>query len=99
MKSETVSSEQDVIEALRRSFEARGLSFESSPGNEIIPEFLRGYRPDALVRYKDGGGIIFEIKQRRNDQADRQLAQIMQRIAPHKGWEFRAVFINSALLS
>jgi hypothetical protein len=95
MKSETTPSQQDVIEELRRSFESQGLLFYSNPSNEFIPDFLRGYQPDAVVRYKDGGGIIFEIKQRRNDQTDRQLTQIAQRIAPHKEWEFRAVFINA----
>jgi hypothetical protein len=94
MTSKTASPEQDVTEDLRRSFEAQGLTLYSNPGDDIIPDFLRGYRPDAIVRYKDGGGIIFEIKQRRSDQTDRQLAQIAQRVAPHKGWEFRAVFIN-----
>jgi uncharacterized protein YutE (UPF0331/DUF86 family) len=94
MTSETASPEQDVIEDLRRTFEAQGLPFYSNPGEDIIPDFLRGYHPDGIVLYKDGGGIIFEIKNRRSDQADRQLAQIAQRVARHKGWEFRAVFIN-----
>lgn len=97
MTSETQVWEQNVLENLRQTYEVQGLRFYKNPSSEIIPDFLRGYVPDAIAMDDKRGGIIIEVKQRRNRIADRQLAQIAEKIAPHKDWKFRAVFTSPEL--
>jgi uncharacterized protein YutE (UPF0331/DUF86 family) len=94
MTSEARVGEENVLENLRQTYEVQGFKFYRNPSSEIIPAFLRGYVPDAIALDDRGGGIIIEVKQRRSGAVDRQLAQVAQKIAPHKGWEFRAVFTN-----
>jgi uncharacterized protein YutE (UPF0331/DUF86 family) len=96
MTSEAQVWEENVLENLRHAYEVQGLKFYKKPSREIVPAFLRGYEPDAIAVDDKGGGIIIEVKQRRSGVADRQLAQVAQKIAPHKGWQFRAVFTNPA---
>jgi HAMP domain-containing protein len=96
MSSEAQACEQNILETLRRTFEAQGLTFVRNPGDDVIPSFLGGYKPDAIAVNQNGGGIVFEVKQRRSNATDKQLAEIAQKIAPHKNWEFRAVFTGSA---
>jgi uncharacterized protein YutE (UPF0331/DUF86 family) len=97
MTSEAQLWEQNVLDNLRRTYELQGLRFYKNPSREVIPDFLRGYVPDAVAVDDKGGGIIIEVKQRRSRTVDRQLAQIAEKIAPHKDWEFRAVFTGPEL--
>ena len=84
MSSEAQACEQNILETLRRTFEAQGLTFVRNPGDDVIPSFLGGYKPDAIAVNQNGGGIVFEVKQRRSNATDKQLAEIAQKIAPHK---------------
>jgi hypothetical protein len=91
--SDTSIWESNVLRNLRRAAEARGLNFYVNPSREVLPSFLGDYQPDAIAVGPEGGMIV-EVKRRKNQQTDRQLSAIAQRISKEKGWEFRAVYLN-----
>ena len=62
MTSETAAPEQDVIEDLRRTFEAQGLPFYSNPGEDIIPDFLRGTTRMALSSTRMVAGLSLKSR-------------------------------------
>jgi hypothetical protein len=96
MMSEAQLWESNVLRSLQQTSEARGLKFYIHPPREIVPEFLGDFRPDAMAIGPDGG-IIIEVKLRRNAASERQLAAIARRVSDQKGWEFRAIYLNPPL--
>jgi len=93
MMSEARLGESNILKALRQVSEARGLKFYINPPREVVPEFLGDFRPDAIAVGPEGG-IIIEVKLRRNPASERQLAAIAKKISDQKGWEFRAIYLN-----
>jgi uncharacterized protein YutE (UPF0331/DUF86 family) len=93
MMSEAQLGESNILKALRQVSEARGLRFYINPPREVVPEFLGDFRPDAIAVGPEGG-IIIEVKLRRNPASERQLAAIAKKISDQKGWEFRAIYLN-----
>ena len=74
--------------------EKRGLEFLINPARDLVPAFLAGYQPDAIVKRPDGGGIIIEVKRQRTRSSDSYLSDISKRISAQKGWEFRVIYLN-----
>jgi hypothetical protein len=93
MMSEAQLWESNVLRNLQQVSEARGLKFYVNPPREIVPEFLGDFQPDAMALGPDGG-IIIEVKNRRNPASEKQLAAIARRVSGQKGWEFRAIYLN-----
>ena len=97
MTAEAQSSERlqesNVLRSFQLASEARGLKFYIRPSRDNIPDFLGSYRPDAIARGPEGG-IIIEVKHRRSDAADQQLAAISREVSRQKGWEFRVIYLN-----
>lgn len=96
MTSEVRASENNILENLKLANEARGFSFHLNPPPAMVPSFLRGYRPDAIVLRPEGGGIIIEINHQKTGGSETALAQIARRVAAHKGWEFQVIYMNPA---
>ncbi len=96
MISEARFLESNALRNLQKLSEARGLKFYLNPPQEIVPDFLGDYRPDAIALGPEGGMII-EVKARRNRASEKQLAEIASRISGQKGWEFRAIYVNPPL--
>jgi len=84
----------NVLRNLQRSYEARGFKFHINPSHDLVPPFLAGYIPDAIVIGPDGGGVIIEIKRQRTQTTDRPLAELAKKVSEQKGWEFRAIYTN-----
>lgn len=93
MMSEAEFWESDVLKILRQASEARGMKFYVNPPRDVVPEFLGGFRPDAMARGPEGGMIV-EVKLRRSPGSEQQLAEIARRVSGQKGWEFRAIYLN-----
>jgi uncharacterized protein YutE (UPF0331/DUF86 family) len=93
MMSESQLWESNILRNLQHVSEARGLKFYVNPSPEVIPAFLGDYQPDAIAVGPDGG-IIVEMKTRRNPASERQLAAIAKRVSDQKGWEFRVIYLN-----
>lgn len=83
----------NVLRNIKLSAEARGMTFLIDPPRNVIPAFLGDYRPDAIALGPDGG-IVFEVKRGPEAGANRQLAEISERVSREKGWEFRAIYLT-----
>ncbi|TXN43690.1 hypothetical protein [Methylobacterium sp. WL7] len=81
-----------LLGRLQKDAEKRGWKFYIQPSPQVIPEFLKGYRPDALGIGPDGG-VVIEIKARRHDAQGESLAKIANLVEAQKGWEFRVFYV------
>lgn len=79
---------------LQKDAEKRGWKFYIHPQPQVIPEFLKDYRPDALGIGPDGG-VVIEIKAREPKGQRESLAKIANLVESQKGWDFRVFYISS----
>jgi hypothetical protein len=84
-------TESRVLALLRNRYEADGFTFIEHPENSNLPQFMRGYRPDALALGKDKS-IAIEVKLRRDLGGDKNLKAISERFKGQSGWEFQVVY-------
>ena len=87
MATETEKTEIDILCTLRGRYEKRGYTFVAHPTGDLVPEFLRGYRPDALA-ISERDSIVIEVKARRSPDGQKSLAQIAERVARQPNWKF-----------
>lgn len=86
---ESTVRERAVLDLLRDRYESRGDVFFAHPSPILVPPFLNGYRPDALVK-SGGGGVVIEIKQSSSPR-DHRLSEIAERFRDHPEWTFLIV--------
>jgi flagellar capping protein FliD len=91
MVTEAEKNEADILRTLRSRYERRGYTFVAHPTEDLIPEFLRGYRPDALA-ISERESVVIEIKTRRNPNNQKNLAQIAERVAGQPNWKFEIYY-------
>jgi uncharacterized protein YutE (UPF0331/DUF86 family) len=90
--------ERHVLNLLRAQYEALGYAVYQSPSSELLPTFMKGYRPDAIA-LGEGKNVAIEVKlQRRRDVEDR-LRSISERFEGQAEWEFKIVYANEEALS
>lgn len=93
-ESEELAARIDgLMGRLQKDAEKRGWKFYIQPSPQVIPEFLKGYRPDALGVGPDGG-VVIEIKARRHDAQRESLSKVANLVEAQKGWEFRAFYVS-----
>jgi hypothetical protein len=83
----TEKTETEVLQALRGRYERDGYTFIAHPPRDLLPNFLKGYSPDAIA-LSDKGNVIIEVKARRTPSGEKNLAQIAERVASNPGWRF-----------
>ena len=96
MTPEIILRGSGMLKSLQQASEARGLRFQVHPPREIVPEFLGGFQPDAIA-WGPEGGIIIKVKRRGDPASEQPLAEIARRVSGQKGWEFRAIYVNSSI--
>ena len=94
--TETQLRKSSALKTLRQLAEARGLTFYVNPPREIVPEFLGDFQPDAMALGPEGG-IIIEVKLQGSPASEKPLAAIARKVSGQKGWEFRAIYMNSPM--
>lgn len=87
-------NEVEVLRALRSRYERDGYTFVIHPTEDLIPEFLRGYRPDALA-LSDHGSIVIEVKSQRSRDAEKGLSQLAKQIAKHAEWKLDVYYAGN----
>jgi uncharacterized protein YutE (UPF0331/DUF86 family) len=93
-ESEEYRAQIDGLMAqLRKDAEKRGWKFYIEPPLQVIPEFLKGYRPDALGIGSDGG-VVVEVKTRQHKAQKDSLAKIASLVEAQSGWEFRVFYVS-----
>jgi hypothetical protein len=96
METKTEKNEADILRTLRSRYERRGYTFIAHPTTDLIPEFLRGYRPDALA-LSEKGSVVIEIKAGRRSKGSQSLAQIAERVAGQPNWKFEIYYAGDFL--
>jgi hypothetical protein len=86
-----IETERRVLSLLRSRLEADGYSFVEFPESNMLPEFMQGYRPDAIA-LRDDKSIAIEVKLGRDPNAEKNLRSISERFEGHPSWEFRIVY-------
>lgn len=84
-------AELDLLNSLRKQYEAKGFSFEIAPSEQGLPDFLRPYVPDAIAR-KGGQNVAIEILKSRSRSSEFTLQQIRSRFEGHPDWTFAVAY-------
>ncbi|NNM71141.1 hypothetical protein HJG44_01875 [Enterovirga sp. DB1703] len=82
------------MEVLGAKYRERGFQFMVEPPTEFVPDFLQGYRPDALA-LKDGEGVLIELKRQRTGRPDQRIAEVSRRLNGHPNWTLEVVFTEN----
>lgn len=83
-----IETEEAVLEAVLPRLKAEGFDVFRDPPANLLPEFMSGYRPDAIA-IGQGKKIAIEVVGSRASAA--RVAALHERFAPGRGWELRVV--------
>ena len=94
MPTPTANLERDRLLQLAEEYRNKGYEISFHPNPEDLPDFLKNYRPDMIVRRGDEA-VIIEVKSRRSLNSSRQYLQnLAQSVEQHPGWRFELVMTN-----
>jgi uncharacterized protein YutE (UPF0331/DUF86 family) len=88
MTPSTAFRERLVLERLKETYEQKGYEFFSEPTDDLLPPFLRGYRPDAIA-LKPHEGVVIEVKFGNHPGRDRRLESVAALLAEQTGWHLK----------
>jgi REase_AHJR-like len=83
----SVDIEKQALSHLRGQYTAKGYTFTIDPEVASLPEFLDGYRPDAIAQ-KPGENVAIEVKNRPHPAAELSLQEIRRRFDGRDDWKF-----------
>jgi Holliday junction resolvase len=89
MATPTANLERERLLQLAEEYRDKGYEISFHPNPEDLPDFLRNYRPDMIVRRGDEA-VIIEVKSRRslNSSSRQYLQNLAQSVEQHPGWRF-----------
>lgn len=95
MAISTATLERERLLQLAEEYRDKGYEISFHPNPEDLPDFLRNYRPDMIVRREDEA-VIIEVKSRRslNSFPKQYLQNLAQSVEQHPGWRFELVMTN-----
>lgn len=95
MATPTANLERERLLQLAEEYRNKGYDISFHPNPEDLPDFLRNYRPDMIVRREDEA-VIIEVKSRRslNSSSRQYLQNLAQSVEQHPGWRFELVMTN-----
>ncbi|WP_088894294.1 hypothetical protein [Leptolyngbya ohadii] len=95
MATPTANLERERLLQLAEEYRDKGYEVSFHPNPEDLPDFLRNYRPDMIVRRGDEA-VIIEVKSRRslNSSSRQYLQNLAQSVEQHPGWRFELVMTN-----
>jgi uncharacterized protein YutE (UPF0331/DUF86 family) len=88
------SQESEILRLLQSNYESEGYTFIPHPTTDLLPKFLKNYRPDALA-LSEKESIVIEVRARHSSQGDKQLSQIAEIVEKQPSWKFRVVYAGS----
>lgn len=94
MSNEAEKHEADILRVLRSRYERRGYTFVSRPTLDLLPDFLKNYRPDAIAIAGDER-IIIELKSSQNPSSDKRLAQLAKQVAAYPNWKLEVFYAGN----
>jgi uncharacterized protein YutE (UPF0331/DUF86 family) len=95
MAHPTVNLERERLLQLAEEYRDKGYEIYFEPNPEDLPDFLRNYRPDMIVR-RGKETVIIEVKSRHslNYSSRQYLQNLAQSVEQHPGWRFELVMVN-----
>lgn len=95
MATPTANIERERLLRLSEEYRDRGYEVSFHPNPEDLPDFLKNYRPDMIVRREDET-VVIEVKSRSslNSSSAQYLRNLAQVIEQHPGWRFELVMTN-----
>ncbi|ATC26065.1 HepT-like ribonuclease domain-containing protein [Caulobacter vibrioides] len=84
-------TEREALDALRTRYESEGFAFIAEPRADQLPDFMAGYRPDA-VAHKPGQNVAIEIKHRQSPATERRLQDTRRIFDGQTEWRFHVFF-------
>lgn len=84
-------SEREALEILRSRYESEGYAFVAEPAADQLPQFMAGYRPDAIAE-KPGQNVAIEIKHRQSLANQRRLQEIRRLFDGQSNWQLHVFF-------
>ena len=93
MATLTANREKEQLLKIAEEYRQKGYEILFPPNLEDLPEFLKSYRPDLIVR-RGEESVIIEVKSRTslNSSSTQYLAQA---VAKNPGWRFELMMTNS----
>jgi hypothetical protein len=86
------SIEEAAQHRVAQNYRLLGYEVEENPESALLPDFMRGVRPDILARSKFDN-VVVEVKERSALTGSNDLVGIAQKVADHPEWRFELVVI------
>lgn len=78
--------EQNRAQVVADEYRSRGYEVIHTPGKDQLPDFLREFRPDLIVR-KGDESIVVEVKSRRTLSQNPQIREMARILGEKKDWK------------
>ena len=88
----TMESETTKIKRVAESYENQGYSVQIAPSSEQLPEFLRGYHPDLIVRGPKETMAV-EVKTKTTTSVAERFREIAENVNAQPGWKFVLLYV------
>ena len=88
----TYQSELEVMDLLVPELEAEGYEVFLQPRRQLLPQFLKGYKPDAIARRPDKSLVVEIVRQ--SEPPDPRIAEIASILKKQKDWDLKLVWVT-----
>ncbi|MEH2083566.1 MAG: hypothetical protein V7K89_27405 [Nostoc sp.] len=91
----TANLERERLLKLAEEYREKGYEIFFHPNIEDLPDFLKTYRPDMIVR-RGEENVVIEVKSRSSfdSSSNQYLGNLAQAVERHPGWRFELVMTN-----
>jgi uncharacterized protein YutE (UPF0331/DUF86 family) len=93
MAARTEQLERERLLKLAEEYRQKGYEVILSPKPEDMPNFLKGYSPDMIVR-RGEEAVVIEVKSRSSITTAQYLRDLAQVVGEHPGWRVELVMTN-----
>jgi uncharacterized protein YutE (UPF0331/DUF86 family) len=94
MAAPTANPERERLLILAEEYRNKGYEVSFHPNLEDLPDFLKNYQPDMIVRRGDEA-VVIEVTSRSSLNSSTQyLRNLAQVVEQHPGWRFELVMTN-----
>ena len=94
MATPTANLERERLLILAEAYRDKGYEVSFHPNLEDLPDFLKNYQPDMIVRRGDEA-VVIEVTSRSSLNSSTQyLRNLAQVVDQHPGWRFELVMTN-----
>ncbi|WP_273565873.1 hypothetical protein [Maribacter halichondriae] len=92
-RTNNIQREQRRIKELAREYEEKGFQVFIEPEGDSLPEFLKDYHPDLILK-KGDMNVVVEVKTSETIKNSEYLKELSARINSLENWKFELVITN-----